>query len=232
MKIYASVYDLADQGANSVMSGFLNVGGIFHVGIEIAGVEWSYGYCEQGSGVFAVQPTRCSLGPFKEQILLGDTRMGANEVIRVLHRMRVEWAGPDYNVINRNCVFFSVALLRELNPKLQLPLYCRALSERAAGMYPYTGPSRILRASEVYGSPEKEMMWHEAERLMREFERDEGGNFSSIPTILHSKLPIPVDHTPSETRSICEKSLYQIRYRHLSDYMRSSTLRPLVLKYR
>lgn len=62
MRVYASIYDLAEGSMNSFIKSYLSMGGIYHVGIEIAGVEWSFGYCEKGSGVFAVEPRKCSSG--------------------------------------------------------------------------------------------------------------------------------------------------------------------------
>lgn len=232
MKVSASIYDLASGGTNSFLSSILTVGGIYHVGIEVAGIEWSYGYCESGSGVFAVQPTKCTLGPFREQQVLGETNLRADEIIRVLHKLRMDWVGPDYNVMNRNCVFFSKAFIRELNPKLQVPEYCRSLAERAAKLSPASGLTKLRSVPEVFGSPEKEKMWREAERLMREFERDETVDSSSIAGILHAAQPTPPNHTPFQTRAICSKSLYEIRYRNYSAYMKHAQIRRLMLNYR
>jgi hypothetical protein len=230
MKVSVSVYDLAGSSANSFLSAF--VGGIYHVGIEVSGVEWSYGYCDSGSGVFAVEPTKCTLGPFKERIVLGDTKMRADDIIRVLHKLRMEWVGPDYNVMNRNCVFFSKAFLRELNPKLHLPAYCRDLTEKAAGFSGSGGYSKLKNVDDVFGSKEKELMWREAERLMREIERDEVVDFSKLSEIIHSLLPMPPERSPNETRSICSQSLYHIRYQNYGEYMRRPAIRKLILNYR
>lgn len=32
------------------------LGGAFHAGIEVDGLEWSFGYSDKGTGVFAVEP--------------------------------------------------------------------------------------------------------------------------------------------------------------------------------
>lgn len=225
-----SIYDLADSSTNSILTSF--VGGVYHVGIEVAGVEWSYGYCESGSGVFAVQPTKCTLGPFREQVVLGETKLRSDEIIRILHKLRMEWVGPDYNVMSRNCVFFSKAFLRDLNPKLQIPEYCRTLSETAASVAGAASYAKLRPSDDVFGSPEKELMWREAERLMREYERDETVDFSTFATILHSIHPIPPGHTPNQTRLLCSRSLYHIRYQNYSEYMHRGPIRKLLLNYR
>ena len=227
-----SIYDLGGSSTNVILNRFLSVGGIYHVGIEVAGIEWSYGYCEAGSGVFAVEPTKCKLGPFSEQVELGDTRLRADEIIRVLHRLRLEWVGPDYNVINRNCVFFCITFLRELNPNLSLPEYTRALCEKAATLSVAPQISRIENPRDVFGSREKEFMWREAERLMREFERDETVDFSRFAEIIHSIHPMPPDNTPSQTRNICYKAFYNIRHQHYGEYMQRGPIRKLILNYR
>lgn len=232
MKVLVSVYDLGGTSTNAFLNSFLSLGGIYHVGVEVAGIEWSYGYCESGSGVFAVEPMKCRLGPFREQVELGETKMRADDIIRILHKLRMEWVGPDYNVINRNCVFFCKALLGELNPNIALPEYCRVLCEKAATLSPSTSISKLANIRDVFGSKEKELMWREAERLMREFEREETVDLTTFAKIIHSLHAVPRDHSPTQTESVCYKSLYRVRYQHLGEYMQRGSLRKLILNHR
>ena len=214
------------------MKSYLSLGGVYHVGIEVAGIEWSYGYCDKGSGVFAVEPTRCSLGPLEEQVDLGEKDLRVDEIIKILHRLRMEWVGPDYSVVSRNCVYFSSEFLRALSPSLTLPEYCSKLSVRATSMLGAVSPTRLKTVKEVFGAPEKEIMWREAERLMREFEKDGNTLPASYPTVLHSPHALPGDHSPMETRNRIARSCYHIRYQNLGGYMSTPATRHLLLNYR
>jgi hypothetical protein len=230
MKVKVSIYDLVGSSTNALLTSV--AGGVFHVGIEVADVEWSYGYCDCGSGVFAVASTKCTLGPLREQVLLGETKLRADEIIRILHKLRMEWVGPDYNVMSRNCVFFSKAFLRELNPKLQIPEYCRSLSETAARVADNSGFTKLRSVDQVFGSPEKEVMWREAERLMREFVRNETVDFSTQATVIHSLHLKPLEHSPADTRLLCSRSLYHIRHQNFGNYLQRAPIRRLLLNYR
>lgn len=232
MKVNATIYNLASGTANSFMKSFLSMGGIYHVGIEVAGIEWSYGYCESGSGVFAVEPMKCTLGPFHEQVELGETSLRVDDIIKILHKMRTEWLGPDYNVASRNCVFFSQELIQALSPGMELPEYCSKLSKRALSMVGSSVPTRLKAVKDVFGSPEKELMWREAERLMRDFERDGSVIAATYPRVLHSIHVVPPDHTPMQTRNAVVTSYYHIRYQHLGGYLSSPATRHLLLNFR
>ena len=233
MRVSASIYNLAEDSTNEIIQSYLSLGGIFHVGIEFAGVEWSYGYCDKGSGVFAVEPRHCSLGPFKEQVHLGNVEMSVDEIIRILHKMRSEWNGPEYNILNRNCVVFSQEFLKRIDRKMHLPKYVVALTELGISIAGQGVASKVLQGKdEIFGSAEKELMWTEAESLMREFERDGKLTLSSYPTILHSRKPLPQLHNLQETQQICALSYYKVRYGNFEKYMQNSGIRHLLLNYR
>ena len=49
-------YDTANaaiQGLNRFTKDTLGAGGIFHGAVEVNGDEWSFGYCDRGTGVSA-----------------------------------------------------------------------------------------------------------------------------------------------------------------------------------
>lgn len=63
MEIFLNVYDVTstpgDPKSTVVrLNNFTRaaaVGGVFHGGIQISSVEFSYGFCERGTGVYAVE---------------------------------------------------------------------------------------------------------------------------------------------------------------------------------
>jgi len=54
--------------------------GVFHGAVEVLGLEWSFGFCEQGTGVYGCQPKGNSMYSYRETILLGVTALSPNQV--------------------------------------------------------------------------------------------------------------------------------------------------------
>lgn len=86
--------------------------GLYHAGIEIDGLEWSYGAVlqptiEGSSGVFSGPPQQCPRHDYKEAIHLGTVTHTREAVARLLSEMQEEWNGSDYDLFRRNCTHFS-----------------------------------------------------------------------------------------------------------------------------
>lgn len=98
--VVLNVYDLIDQ--TPLCCGF------FHTGVEILGVEYSFG---QGGGIYECTPKSAPDGRFRESI-----HMGTIESTRIstaaLDRIRPDFPGDSYNVIFKNCNDFSTALIK------------------------------------------------------------------------------------------------------------------------
>ena len=58
-----------------------DIGGVFHGAVEISGKEWSFGFCENGSGVYACLPKLNSAYTYRETIEMGKTDVGIKQVI-------------------------------------------------------------------------------------------------------------------------------------------------------
>ncbi|GJP43368.1 hypothetical protein CLOM_g2841 [Closterium sp. NIES-68] len=91
---------------NRVTKDALGIGGIFHGAVEIHGEEWSFGYCERGSGVFSCPPKANPMYTFRETIEMGVTGMGEQKVRELLRRLSKEWPGRSYDMLARNCNHF------------------------------------------------------------------------------------------------------------------------------
>lgn len=100
--VVLNVYDLIDQ--TPLCCGF------FHTGVEILGVEYSFG---QGGGVYECQPRSAPDGRFREPITLG-TIDSTSTSRSALDRVRPDFAGDAYNVIFRNCNDFSTAFVHAM----------------------------------------------------------------------------------------------------------------------
>ena len=91
--------------------------GAFHAGVEVGGLEYSFGSCPKGTGVYAVEPT-CAPGYRHREVLeMGETSLSRREAKALMMEMRREWPGASYNVLRRNCCTFADAACARLGVK-------------------------------------------------------------------------------------------------------------------
>lgn len=62
----------------------INFGGIFHGAVELNGREWSFGFCESGTGIYACHPKRNPMYKYRETVNLGSTSKSNDEVGEML----------------------------------------------------------------------------------------------------------------------------------------------------
>ncbi|KAJ1460756.1 PPPDE putative peptidase domain-containing protein [Pelagophyceae sp. CCMP2097] len=123
-EITVNVYDIADVGLGFDLGGMLaslNLYtlsawevGIFHAGVEIDGVEYSYGFCERGTGVFTCEPRRAYGAKFRKAIKLGRARRDYRSIERRITRLVRLWHGHTYALLTRNCCHFCDELTQGL----------------------------------------------------------------------------------------------------------------------
>jgi hypothetical protein len=91
------------------------VGGAYHAGIEVDGVEWSYGWNEDGTtGVFECAPMMNDAHRFAEAVSLGATPMSPEQVARMLSALEAQWVGKDYNLTTHNCCDYCAEMAQRL----------------------------------------------------------------------------------------------------------------------
>ncbi|KAK3128175.1 hypothetical protein QOZ80_6BG0457930 [Eleusine coracana subsp. coracana] len=126
-EVVAHVYDVANAGTdatvvhiNRFFKDAIGLGGIFHTAIQVYGdEEWSFGYCERGTGVFSCPPCKNPMYTFRESIVLGKTSCSIFTVNQILQELRWEWPGSSYELLSRNCNHFSNTFCEKLDcPKL------------------------------------------------------------------------------------------------------------------
>ena len=103
-----SVYDIkhaesahitsAVTSLNTFTRDALNVGGIFHGGVEIFGDEWSFGYCPQGTGVYRCAPKKNPMYAYRESVPLGVTSLSPARAAACVSALRATWMGRDYDL--------------------------------------------------------------------------------------------------------------------------------------
>lgn len=112
------------------------LGGVFHGGIEVNGKEWSYGYCEKGTGVYYCMPKDNPMYSYRETVTLGATTLSTIEVRPQNNRpsagaMLEPSVQPTSNAGGQNCSTAERELggqkLRPSHKELQplLPGVCR-----------------------------------------------------------------------------------------------------------
>jgi len=89
-------------------------GGLFHVGVEVAGHEWAFGHCPTGSGVGASVPRTEGAHSFRETYPLPNSQLSASEIRNVITLLQAEYKGTSYNIFHRNCCHFADDLCRRL----------------------------------------------------------------------------------------------------------------------
>ncbi|CAE7641716.1 desi2 [Symbiodinium pilosum] len=88
--------------------------GAYHAAVEINGEEWSYGFTDEGTGVFTCGPRECEAHSFRESIPIGATTLSQEEVTAALDALVQTWQGPEYDILRHNCCHYSNAMLRAL----------------------------------------------------------------------------------------------------------------------
>ncbi|CAI9092285.1 OLC1v1027483C2 [Oldenlandia corymbosa var. corymbosa] len=81
--------------------------------------EWSFGFCEQGSGVFSCPAGKNPMYTYREAIILGSTNFPIFKVNQILRELSREWPGHSYDLLSKNCNHFCDELCERLGvPKL------------------------------------------------------------------------------------------------------------------
>ncbi|KAL8534466.1 hypothetical protein ACS0TY_010469 [Phlomoides rotata] len=129
-EVILHVYDVTNSGndktnntimqINKIFKDGIGFGGIFHSAVQVYGdEEWSFGFCEQGTGVFSCPPTKNPMYTYRECIILGKTSFSISKVNQILRELSREWPGHSYDLLSKNCNHFCDALCERLGvPKL------------------------------------------------------------------------------------------------------------------
>nr|XP_019711055.1 uncharacterized protein LOC105059531 [Elaeis guineensis] len=129
-EVVVHIYDVTNSGSektnntivqiNRIFKDGIGLGGIFHSAVQVYGdEEWSFGFCEYGSGVFSCPPRRNPMYTYRESIVLGMTNSSIFTVNQILRELSRAWPGRSYDLLSRNCNHFCDAFCELLGvPKL------------------------------------------------------------------------------------------------------------------
>ncbi|KAJ7000281.1 LOW QUALITY PROTEIN: desumoylating isopeptidase 1 [Populus alba x Populus x berolinensis] len=132
-EVILHVYDVTNSGSEKTNNTILNINKIFKDAIGLGGIfhsavqwsvrsrihgddEWSFGFCEQGTGVFSCPSSKNPMYTYREKIVLGKTSCSIFKILRELSR---EWPGDAYDLLAKNCNHFCDEFCERLGvPKL------------------------------------------------------------------------------------------------------------------
>ncbi|XP_022738087.1 uncharacterized protein LOC111290854 [Durio zibethinus] len=111
------IYDVTNSGSdktnstivqiNKIFKDGIGLGGIFHSAVQVYGdEEWSFGFCEQGSGVFCCPSGKNPMYTYRESVVLGRTNFSIFKVNQILQELSREWPGSSYVLLSKNCNHF------------------------------------------------------------------------------------------------------------------------------
>ncbi|GAV76301.1 DUF862 domain-containing protein [Cephalotus follicularis] len=129
-EVILHIYDVTNSGSektnntimqiNKIFKDGIGLGGIFHSAVQVYGEdEWSFGFCEQGTGVFSCPSGKNPMYTYRESIVLGSTNCSIFNVNQILRALSREWPGSSYDLLSKNCNHFCDELCEKLGvPKL------------------------------------------------------------------------------------------------------------------
>uniref|UniRef100_A0A7S3ERC3 PPPDE domain-containing protein n=1 Tax=Haptolina ericina TaxID=156174 RepID=A0A7S3ERC3_9EUKA len=119
-QVLLHIYDLGKEVGVRRLNAVASVlgGGLYHTAVEVEGMteglEWSFGYAKDESGVFSWAAKENPAHSFRETVALGATKLSIAELEEILERMREEWDGNSYHLVVHNCQSFCETLCGEL----------------------------------------------------------------------------------------------------------------------
>lgn len=116
-EVILHVYDVTNSGndktnntimqINKIFKDGIGLGGIFHSAVQVYGdEEWSFGFCEQGTGVFHCPSTQNPMYTYRECIKLGETAYSVSKINQIIRELSREWPGESYDLLAKNCNHF------------------------------------------------------------------------------------------------------------------------------
>lgn len=123
LQVRLHVYDVSQEEGIQRLNRFLahkssplKLGGVFHAGVEVNGLEWSFGFSasETRPGVSCVEPKTHPQHHYRQTVELPLTKLSPEEIADIISEMIEEYPGDDYDLLRRNCCHFADDFSRRL----------------------------------------------------------------------------------------------------------------------
>lgn len=110
--IYDVSHEVVLQKLNKVLANknsVFKLGGVFHAGVEVGGLEWSFGWngADGATGVVSDEPKQNPMHTFRQSIFLGKTQLSITEVVALISDMVEQYPGSAYDLLQMNCCTFA-----------------------------------------------------------------------------------------------------------------------------
>lgn len=133
--VVLNIYNVGTSGKVKIMNKVLRPlgAGAFHCGVEVFGVEWSYGDFQQGTGVFTCTPRLCKGHTYTESLDMGRSPVLEDEFLAGMREMEARWLGADYDLFKWNCCDFCDEVLALLKVA-RIPAWVTTLAKAGAAV--------------------------------------------------------------------------------------------------
>eukprot|EP00928_Gymnodinium_smaydae_P013388 TRINITY_DN14886_c0_g1_i1.p1 TRINITY_DN14886_c0_g1~~TRINITY_DN14886_c0_g1_i1.p1 ORF type:complete len:379 (+),score=65.37 TRINITY_DN14886_c0_g1_i1:110-1246(+) len=107
--------------------------GIYHAGVEVYNVEWSFQYFEDTwedpsvSGVMCCRPRSMCGYEYQESVFLGRTSFSEYYVRDLIDQLKVTWPACTYHLTHRNCLSFAEHLSKALMVPQPFPAWLKGI---------------------------------------------------------------------------------------------------------
>eukprot|EP00931_Biecheleriopsis_adriatica_P104548 TRINITY_DN79211_c0_g1_i1.p1 TRINITY_DN79211_c0_g1~~TRINITY_DN79211_c0_g1_i1.p1 ORF type:complete len:418 (-),score=88.63 TRINITY_DN79211_c0_g1_i1:41-1294(-) len=86
----------------------LKLGGVFHTGVEVNGLEWCFGYnIEEKTGVSCSKPRKHRQHHYRQTVELPATSLFPDDITAIISDLIEEYPGDSYDLLRRNCCHFA-----------------------------------------------------------------------------------------------------------------------------
>eukprot|EP00930_Biecheleria_cincta_P002566 TRINITY_DN103575_c0_g1_i1.p1 TRINITY_DN103575_c0_g1~~TRINITY_DN103575_c0_g1_i1.p1 ORF type:complete len:323 (-),score=54.51 TRINITY_DN103575_c0_g1_i1:69-1037(-) len=158
--VWLHVYDLGPISKLLVNSWAINSRdssclGIFHVGIEVLNVEFSFqamadcGEDDNITGLTWHNPKSHPRHVYRESVCLGNSALDAKQVGNLLEKLEKEWTARTYHCLTKNCVDFAEHFATCLGAPFPFPKWAHGLAKNLASrdLVPPEPAARFLPCS-------------------------------------------------------------------------------------
>ncbi|CAK0885843.1 unnamed protein product [Prorocentrum cordatum] len=113
--VFLNVYDIVPAVNKCSRALCRSRWGIYHTGVEVQGLEFSFGgHSDSSTGVFCAKPRSAQGCVFRQQLPIGHVELDALELRQTIAEISKGWPGNGYDPFQRNCNHFSESLCKEL----------------------------------------------------------------------------------------------------------------------
>jgi len=123
LPVFVNIYDVSQEESVHKLNKWLanrrsplKFGGVFHAGIEVNGLEWSFGLSlvETLPGISCCKPRVHPAHRFRQTHRLKNTTLSAEDIGDMISKLLEEYPGSDYDLLRRNCCHFADDFSRRL----------------------------------------------------------------------------------------------------------------------